>query len=250
MRMKWKINLKKMLIAAENHNWTQWLLCYTLWHMFLIAHRIPLHSVVLMRGWKFPASISFALLPNHKSKIYRWRSFTTTRVYSKRRALLRISHERIPFKTSASLILINPPESETWTDRQRGKLRRYTMTYRHEWWHTRPSVAAPEPTSRPLSASTASQGVGCIHSSLDLSSSHSLSLLPRLLSSPFHPRQSPLLLLPNPIFSPEICVSLSSPHICWFLFILLFQVLPHIYHHHRQPQSLGIMIMLMPLPAT
>lgn len=110
-----------MLIAAENHNWTQWLLCYTLWHMFLIAHRIPLHSVVLMRGWKFPASISFALLPNHKSKIYRWRSFTTTRVYSKRRALLRISHERIPFKTSAPLILINPPESETWTDRQRGE---------------------------------------------------------------------------------------------------------------------------------
>lgn len=36
-------------------------------------------------------------------------------------------------------------------------------TYRHEWSHSAPAAAAPAPTSRLLSASTASQGVSRIH---------------------------------------------------------------------------------------
>lgn len=87
-----------------------------------------------------------------------------------------------------------------------GEKRRNVTTYQREWWHTAPSVVAPGPTSRPLSASTASQGVGCIHSPL-----LSLSPLPRLLRSPVLPPQSFLL----SSFSPTKFPSLLC---CFFFF--------------------------------
>lgn len=74
---------------------------------------------------------------------------------------------------------------ETWRGRWGLKGRNVT-THQHEWWHTAPSVAAPAPTSRLLSASTASQGCSSHPlSSRSLSPSLSLPPLPHLLPSAF-----------------------------------------------------------------
>ena len=85
------------------------------------------------------------------------------------------SHKEILLKIKAHLVI-------TIRKKMRKKGGNVT-TYRHEWWHTAPSLAVPGPTSRLPSASTASQGVGCIHSSLLSHCCHASSCHPSFFNS-------------------------------------------------------------------
>lgn len=90
--------------------------------------------------------------------------------------------EASPITTTHSkskLFLQDAPTETAFPVGENGQ--KIVMTHRRVWWHTAPAAAAPEPTSLPPSASTASQGVGSIHPS------NASSPLPRLLSSPSSP---------------------------------------------------------------
>lgn len=72
--------------------------------------------------------------------------------------------QRLHFFEKLCIFLLSKTEWRTKTNRQTNKAReRCMLTHRHVWQHTALVVAVPEPTSRPPSASTASQGVGSIH---------------------------------------------------------------------------------------
>lgn len=87
---------------------------------------------------------------------------SNNRGYSKRRALPYIFLKGDTLENESSSC---SNHRTVWKMKRKMREKREDVTtYQHEWWHTAPSVAAPGPTSRLVSASTASQGVGRIHS--------------------------------------------------------------------------------------